>query len=203
MKNKKVKTETVVVGKYPLIKILSKPPRIEAKIDLHRDYISQKLVFKLMEISHSYGFGCSSPIFAGEDNSVMAFFIGTIIFNSRNYDNILENMNKCMTEIEEFVEELHKQLDFSTLDISMFSEVDFEDFYPEHIAAVRDQLHNGSWDSFIDEAYKDEDNEYFVHVISKCMEFEEANKKDIGYVGNALWELLKTVNNQFNANETN
>ena len=64
------------IGQYKVFRINSKPPRLEAKVVLDRDNISQKLIFTLMEISYNHGFACSPPTFKDAEDPDMIFLIG-------------------------------------------------------------------------------------------------------------------------------
>ena len=189
---------------YKILYISSKPPVIEAKVIFDRDHISQKLIFILMEITHKHGFGCSQPTFGDEQDSNMTFFIGTVLPSSRSLKTYLERIHACLKDVDIFSKEFIKQLDFSRLDLSMFSDLnkDFE-IFPEQLAALRDQLYNGSWTDF-KKAMDLEGREDMAEMAIRCMNFEENNNKDIGLVGHKLSYILDVLaENSFSEVETN
>lgn len=194
---KGIKTKSIELdGGFKVIHVLSKPPRLEAKIIFDRDHISQKLIFTLMDISHAHGFGCSKPQFGNVDDSDMIFLIGTILPSSRSLDKYLARLNGCLTEMRDFAQEFMRQLDFSQLDISMFSGLDADvEIYPEQLAALRDQLYNGSWEDF-HEAMRQEGREDMADIALQCMKFEDQNDKDLGFVGHKLGYMLDLLSNQ-------
>lgn len=179
--------ELINFGEFKILHIKTSPQRLEARIIFDRDHISQKLIFTLMEISHNHGFGCSPPTFDEDDS--MTFFIGTILPSKASLNKYMKKMEKCLADVKEFANEFGEQLDFSMLDISMFGEVNIEGFYPEHLAALRDQHYDGSWEDFY-EAMIDEKREEDAELIQCCMEFEEINDKDIGLIGHKLGYML-------------
>lgn len=183
------KVDLVDVDGFKVLYIRSKPPRLEAKVIFDRDHISQKLIFTLMEISHTHGFGCSPPHFGGPEDSGMTFLIGTILPSARSLNKYVEKIRNCLAEVQAFASDFSQQLDFSTLDISMFGGVEITGFYPEHLAALRDQHYDGSWEKFRD-AMVSEGQEDDAEIVQCCMQFEETNAKDIGLVGHKLGYML-------------
>jgi hypothetical protein len=189
MSKSEYKIDLLDVEDFKVLLINSKPPRIEAKVIFDRDHISQKLIFTLMEITHEHGFGCSPPHFNGPDDSSMTFLIGYILPSKRSLKKHLERIRECLDEVKTFANDFTQQLDFSQLDISMFHKIGLSGFYPEHLAAVRDQNYNGSWKEFY-EAMVSEDREDEAEIVQRCMEFEEINSKDMGLVGHKLGFML-------------
>lgn len=189
MSKSEYKIDLLDVEDFKVLLINSKPPRIEAKVIFDRDHISQKLIFTLMEITHEHGFGCSPPHFNGPDDSSMTFLIGYILPSKRSLKKHLERIRECLDEVKTFANDFTQQLDFSQLDISMFHKIELSGFYPEHLAAVRDQNYNGSWKEFY-EAMVSEDREDEAEIVQRCMEFEEINSKDMGLVGHKLGFML-------------
>lgn len=190
-KSDKHKIDVIDVNDFKILHVCSDPPRIEAKIIFDRDHISQKLIFTLMEISHAHGFGCSPPNFKGPYDPGMTFLVGSILPSSskRSLTIYTKRIEGCLLEIRNFASSFSKQLDFSILDISMFSDIELEGFDPEHLAALKDQNYSGSWKFFhksmIKENRKDE-----ADIVQRCMKFEELNAKDIGLVGHKLGYIL-------------
>lgn len=160
--------------------------RLEAKIIFEQEHISQKLIYSLMEMSHAWGFGCSSPIFSKDDSAT--FCVGTIV-SSRLSKSYINRLVDCMRDIRDFADSFLKQMDFSTLDLSMFKKDHFDDLSPEEIALIRDHNFNGSWESFHNELVKNDQLEE-AEIILKFMEFEKINKKDIGFVGKKLLDTF-------------
>lgn len=189
MSKSEYKIDLLDVEDFKVLLINSKPPRIEARVIFDRDHISQKLIFTLMEITHEHGFGCSPPHFNGPDDSSMTFLIGYILPSKRSLKKHLERIRECLDEVKTFANDFTQQLDFSQLDISMFHKIELSGFYPEHLAAVRDQNYNGSWKEFY-EAMVSEDREDEAEIVQRCMEFEEINSKDMGLVGHKLGFML-------------
>lgn len=189
MSKSEYKIDLLDVEDFKVLLINSKPPRIEARVIFDRDHISQKLIFTLMEITHEHGFGCSPPHFNGPDDSSMTFLIGYILPSKRSLKKHLERIRGCLDEVKTFANDFTQQLDFSQLDISMFHKIELSGFYPEHLAAVRDQNYNGSWKEFY-EAMVSEDREDEAEIVQRCMEFEEINSKDMGLVGHKLGFML-------------
>jgi len=188
-KNNKYEVELIDVDSFKVLHICSSPPRLEAKVIFDRDHISQKLIFTLMEIAHAYGFGCSPPRFGGSDDPSMTFLIGTILPSKRSINKYVKKMKDCLIKIQIFADSFSKQLDFTILDLSMFGGIDLTGFYPEHLAALKDQHHNGSWEEFHDTMILEE-REDEADMIRCCMEFEKINAKDVGFVGHKLGYML-------------
>jgi len=183
------KIELLDVDDFKVLLIHSRPPRLEAKVIFDRDHISQKLIFTLMEITHAHGFGCSAPQFNGSNDPSMTFLIGNIIPNKRHFKRYLERIKECLTAVKGFAHDFSRQLDFTTLDISMFNDLDLSGFYPEHLAALRDQHYDGSWKKFY-KAMASENRQDEAELVRCCMEFEKVNSKDIGLVGHKLGFML-------------
>ena len=190
-KSDKYKVEQIN-AEFKILHIYSNPQRLEAKIIFDRDHISQKLIFTLMEISHTHGFGCSPPYFKGPEDTGMTFLIGCVISNKRSINAYVKRMENCLLEIQNFANNFSKQLDFSMLDVSMFGEIDIESFFPEHLAALRDQNYKGSWKRLYNALIK-EDRDEEADMVSCCIEFEKANGKDMGLVGHKLGHLLNML----------
>lgn len=184
------------LGKFKVLRFNSSPPRLEAKIILDRDNISQKLIFTLMEITHQYGFACSPPSFKNFDSPEMIFLVGTISTGFLSTKKILNRLYLCLEAIDNFLKSFNKQLDFTKVDISMFGGIDLSQFRPTEIAAVRDQHYNGSWRDFKKALTQSGRNEE-AEVIDKCIIFEEENKKDLGLVGHKLGRTLYMIENQY------
>ena len=189
MKQQDVKIEVLEFDELKILHILSKPPRIEAKIVFERDNISQKLIFTLMDISHTHGFGCSPPMFNGPDDPSMVFLIGTVLPTKRSLNKYVVKLRNCLEEVKDFYDSFSKQLDFSKLDVTMFGEVDLHEFFPQELAAVRDQHYNGSWEDFHN-AMVEQGKTEEAEVVTKCVAFEEANDKDLGLIGHKLGYML-------------
>jgi hypothetical protein len=187
--NDEYKVELIDVDNFKILHVCSSPPRLEAKIIFDRDHISQKLIFTLMEISHTHGFGCSPPHFKGPNDPVMIFLVGVILPSKKSLNKYIKRMRGCLTEIQTFANNFSQQLDFSTLDISMFGGIELDGFYPEHLAALKDQNYNGSWKDFY-EAMLEENRKDEAEIVQRCMKFEELNAKDIGLVGHKLSYIL-------------
>lgn len=177
MKNKYINS-----GGFKIKHILSNPEKIESKLVFDRNDISQKLIFILMEITYKYGFSCSKPYF---DNNWMYFFVGTILPTNKSLNKYIIKLTKCLEEIEKFARKFAKQLDFSRIDISMFNDINLEEFYPERLVAIKDQQFNGSWGKFYSDLIKN-DRKEDAKLINKCSKFEKINKKDLGLVGHKL-----------------
>jgi hypothetical protein len=152
--------------------------------------LSQKLVFQMMDISWRHGFGCSAPQF--EDEGDLVFSIGAILPSSRSLRRYAAKLRSCLDEVADFSAEFARQLDFSTLDISMFGDLDPTGLDLSLIAAVRDQQYNGSWDRFL-RAMREKGRKEEATVVEKCRDFEQINKKDIGLIGNKLLDTLAMV----------
>ena len=182
-----VPAQTIEIGRFKALYFGCTPPRLEAAVIFDGDALSQKLVFQMMDISWRHGFGCSAPQY--EDEGDLVFSIGTILPSSRSLKRYAIKLQGCLEEMANFSAEFARQLDFTTLDISMFSDVDLSDLDLSTIAAVRDQQYNGSWDAFrsgMEKSGRDEE----AKVVERCQEFERVNNRDIGFVGNKLLDTL-------------
>jgi len=177
-----MKTKLLKIGNFDIVHVLTEPERIESRIVFGRNDISQKLIFSLMDMTYNYGFGCSAPFF---DNEFMFFLIGGVLPNKKSLKKHTLMLCECLENVKLFVDSFNKQLDFTNIDISMFTEIDIDDFYPEQIAAVRDQQYDGSWNKFKKDLLKN-GKDLEIDVIKKCIKFEKINKKDIGLVGHKL-----------------
>jgi len=188
---KKIKTETIRLDdKFDIMYINSVPPRIEAKLEFDKNHISQKLIFTLMKIAHFHGFGCSAPFFGEIQSQAMSFLIGTVVQSRRAIKKHLERMHACLNDLFMFVESFNRQLDFSTLDLSMLDGVFIGDV--EKIAAVRDQHYDGSWDQLRDSLEEDGFPDA-AEVAMRLKQFEEVNNKDIGFIGFKLNYVLNSL----------
>jgi len=192
MKKDTTKIKEIDVNGFNVLLVKSRPPRLEAKIVFDRDQISQKLLFTLMEISHRNGLGCSEPHFGLPNENSMTFLIGTILQSQKEAPKYYSRIYACLEEIKKFSEDLFKQSDFTYLDLTMFKDIDVSEIFPEQLAIIRDQNYNGSWQDFyhdlIDGGKKEE-----ADIISRCIQFETNNNKDIGLVGNKLEYTLIAV----------
>jgi len=190
---KNIDVKIIELGEFQALLVKSRPARLETKVVFSRDDISQKLVFMMMDISHKYGFGCSSPKFNLPDKDSMTLLVGTILSNQRSIDQHLARLYACLQEISEFMQDFQQQLNFDCLDLSMFDGVDVEDIYPEQLAALRDQNHDGSWQSFYDFLIQ-EGKRIEADIVERCVRFEQINNKDVGLVGHKLDYVLQMLN---------
>lgn len=187
--------EFIKIGEFSVVLIKTMPMRIEAKIIFDREHISQKLVFTLMDMAHKHGFGCSSPKFGLPDKDSMTFLVGLILPTQRSLKKYLTKMSSCLEEISEFVKDFIKQLNFTNLDISMFSEIEASRLFPEQLAAIRDQFYHGSWEEYFEDLLE-EGKEDEAEIVARCVEFESLNKKDVGLVGHKLDSVLQYFDKQ-------
>lgn len=185
-----IPAQIIDVGRFKALYFGSAPPRLEAAVAFDGNMISQKLVFQMMDISWRHGFGCAAPQF--EDAGEMVFSIGTLLPSSRSLPRYVAKLNKCLEEMADFSADFARQLDFSTLDVSMFEGLDPVDLDLSLIAAVRDQQFGGNWEAF-QRAMKEDGRDEEVQVIERCQMFEQINGKDIGLVGNKLLDTLAMV----------
>jgi hypothetical protein len=199
VRSKSATVEVIEIEEFKVRYIKSNPPHLEAKIIFNRDHISQKLVFTMMNIAHIHGFSCSAPVFRNVEDGSMTFIVGTILPSARSKDKYLKRILGCLYDIREFSELFSKQLDFSRLDLTMFGGIDIDAFYPEQLAAVRDQHYNGSWKKFR-KALEEEQRFEEADVITKCYEFEKINKKDMGLVGHKLGYMLNMLSEGLGSN---
>jgi hypothetical protein len=81
----------------------------------------------------------------------------------------------------------------------MFADIDIEGFFPEQIAAIRDQHYNGSWEDFYEDLLKKE-KELEADVVRRCVKFEKTNDKDIGLVGHKLSYIVQMLDESANVN---
>jgi len=192
VKQPKIKHSIIKVGQFSVLHVLSNPERIESKIVFDRDNISQKLIFTLMDISHRHGFGCSAPKFNGPVDPSMTFYIGTELPTKKSLNRCTKKMYECLVDISNFAKSFNEQLDFSTLDLTMFVGINTYNFYPEQFAAIRDQHFNGSWATF-KKTLLTENKEVEADMIERCKKFEKKNKKDIGLVGHKLSYMIELI----------
>lgn len=179
------------IGEFKAFYFNARPPRLEAAVGFDADHFSQKLVFQLMDITHRHGFACASPKFgAGEDEGKLVFCIGTSLPSSRSLRRYSAKLHSCLKEISAFHEDFIQQMDFSRLDISMFNGT--IPFDPSLLAAVRDQHYGGSWDAFRKDMV-DEERSVEAEIVARCQQFEKANSKDIGLVGQQLEHTLSML----------
>ena len=190
--NNNFDVEIIKIDDFEILHILSNPNRIEGKVILKRDDISQKLIFTLMELTHAHGFGCSPPIFQGPDRPEMIFLVGTDLPTKRSLNKYKGKMHECLLDINSFIESFRKQVNFDIVDLSMFSNIDMKKYYSEQMAATRDQYFNGSWEQYYD-SLVDGNKLEEAEMVEKCVKFEEANEKDIGFVGYKLDNMLRML----------
>ena len=191
--------ELIPVNGFKILYFKTNPPRMEAKVIFDRDNISQRLIFTLMNITHAHGLGCSAPTFKGIDDPAMTFLIGTILPSARSKKKYVEKLHACLLDIQEFSQLFIEQLDFSRLDLTMFADLDVDAFYPEQLAAIRDQHYGGSWEKFF-KAMQEEQRFEEAEVVEKCHEFEKINGKDIGLVGHKLNYMLNMLEEGLGSN---
>lgn len=189
-----LKIKAVDVGEYQLLYVLSDPPRLEAKIVLGKDDISQKLLFTMMEISHQHGFSCSPPVFGDPESSQMTFLVGTVLPGRWSLKKYSIRMRAYLDDMSVFMSSLQNQLNFNSLDVSMFGGLDFDYLDFSQLAAMRDQNFGGSWLRFRDALVKMDQR---TEVIDKCALFEKENDKDLGLVGHKLKVTLREIEGQF------
>ena len=187
-----INIKIIEIDDFKVMHISSKPPRIEAQVVFNREHISQKLMFTLMEISHTYGFGCSPPVFGDEEDGSMTFLIGTIMPSVRSLNKYLSRMKECLNEVASFAMDFSQQMDFRILDLSMFHDIDVQEMYPEQLAAIRDQYYDGSWEKYQESVLKNGRIEE-ADIIGRCRIFENENQKDIGLVGHKLGYILEEI----------
>jgi len=185
-----ISAQTIDIGRFKAFYFGSVPPRLETSVVFDSCVLSQKLVFQMMDISWRHGFGCSAPVFT-EDNNLV-FSIGTILPSSRSVRKYAAKLAGCLKELTDFSADFERQLDFRTIDISMFAGMDPTALDLSLIAAVRDQQYGGNWEAF-QIAMRNSGRKDEALVVGKCREFEEVNRKDIGLVGNQLRNTLETV----------
>jgi len=190
--DKPIDVEIIELEEFNVLHFMSRPPRIEAQVIFDRDHISQKLIFKIMEITHSHGFGCSPPNFDSPDDPIMTFYVGTIMPTSRSLNKYLHKICACLADIKKFADDFNKQLDFSVVDLSMFSEFNIQEFYPERLAAIRDQNYNGSW-ADLHKSLMGSGRKLEADFVKSCQEFEKINEKDIGLIGHKLSDLINEL----------
>lgn len=162
-------------------------PRLETFFSFHIDHFSQKLVYKIMDLTHSHGFSCASPIFKNENDlsGQVVFCIGARLPSKKSLNKYLLKLHNCLKDISNFNKNFSKQLDFSIVDLSMFDDVDFSRFDLLTFATVRDQYYNGSWDEFYNDMINNNKNDE-AKIIDQCRKFEKENGKDIALVSNQL-----------------
>jgi len=182
--------EIIKIDDFEVLFFNNSPPRLEAKIQFDRSHVSQKLIFKMMSITHLHGIGCSEPVFGRKEDGTMNFFVGIVVSSRKNITKHLQRMKGCLIDIFIFLSEFRRQLDFSTIDLSMFDGIVMGDV--EKVAAVRDQVYRGSWKDFI-EALSLEGYNEAADVAFRLEKFEQVNNKDLGYVGFKLNLLLDSL----------
>ena len=170
-----------------------KPPRMESAYAFNIMNYSQKMIFKMMGITHKHGFSCSAPMFGDKEHeNEVVFSIGCVLPSKKSLNKYSKRMYECLKDIAKFDKELKRQNDFSVVDLSMFTDLDLEYFDPQIFSSIRDETYNGSWDLFYDDMIKNENNAS-AQIIVKCVQFEEVNDKDIALVGNQLDQALSIV----------
>jgi hypothetical protein len=194
VKKEKLQVEKIYIENFPVFLTYSKPFRIDAKIIFNKDFLSQKLIFKLLEISYAYGFSCSSPYFGNNKSKYVTFFIGKILFNKKYLNQVEIILKDCLLEIKILKNNLIKQMNFFNLDISMFNDIKFDNLYFEYLTTIRDQNYNGSWKNYYNDMISmNKDDE--ANIIIKCIEFERVNLKDLGFVGHKLNLIFQVLEN--------
>jgi hypothetical protein len=143
-----------------------------------------------MDISWRHGFGCSAPQF--EDKGDLVFSVGTTLPSGRSLRRYTAKLNKCLEELADFSADFERQLDFTTLDISMFEGLNPNNLDLSLIAALRDQQYNGSWEALQNAMIENERPDEAL-VVACCREFEKVNNKDIGLICNKLLDTLEMV----------
>jgi len=189
---KTISANLVDIGpKYKAWYFESSPPRLEVAITFDADNYSRKLLFRLMDITHSHGFACAAPRFVedAEGEQQMLFSIGTNLPSSRSLKKYSKKLCACLDDVFAFNDEFVRQLDFSLLDMSMFDGVDLYEFDPMTMATIRDQHYSGSWDEFRQDML-DDDRKDDAELIDRCEKFEKVNEKDMALVGAHLEHLL-------------
>lgn len=182
-------------GDNKLIHTLSDPQRLDGEILFPRRLMSEKLLRTIMNISFANGFGCSAPMIDDPEAELVKFLVGTNLYNKniKQYSNAL---NECIEEIYHFVHYVDEQFDFSVLDLSMFGGLKgkYETIPIEYLATLRDQVFKGSWRQLKNKIKKEEENDK-IEIINCCEKFEKINKKDLGFVGYKIEEIVEVLIN--------
>ena len=186
-----ITAQIISIGPFKGFFFKSVPPRIEAQVLFDSDCVGHKLTHHMMDISWKHGFGCSAPRFHDEDQKVL-FSIGTVMPSERSLSRCSKRLQVCLYDIARLSTDFVRQMDFSRLDLSMFSDVDIQEFDPQLMAALRDQQYGGDWQRF-KQAMEDSGREDEAKMVERCREFEVANSKDMGLVGNKLMHALATL----------
>lgn len=145
----------------------------------------------MMDISWKHGFGCSAPRFQDADQKVL-FSIGTVMPSERSLIRCSKRLQACLYDVAHLAADFARQMDFSRLDLSMFSDVDIQEFDPQLMAALRDQQYGGDWQKF-KQAMEDSGREFEAKMVERCQEFEVSNSKDMGLVGNKLMHAIASL----------
>jgi len=166
-----------------------KPVSANASIKFEGGVKSSKLIRNLMNLCYNFGIGLTSPMLSQDNEELMIFGLKLIIPGTQYAKKYHYHMEKCVSTIEDYLKEVEKQMDFVSLDISMFSNFDMGEINFDSIANQRDNKYNGSWHNFIiDLTNNKKINE--VKFVEKCIEFEEKNKTDLGIVSGQITSLL-------------
>jgi hypothetical protein len=188
----KIFAKLITIKEYKAWFFDLKPPRLESAYPFHIDNFSKKLVYKLMDITHKHGFSCSSPIFGDKNHpKEVVFSIGSMLPSTRSLKKYSSKMYECLSDITKFNNELNKQVDFSVIDLSMFTDIDLEYFDPLILATIKDEKYMGSWDLYYEDMIKI--NPQTAELIYRCVDFEKTNNKDITLVSNQLDQSLLIV----------
>lgn len=205
LKKEKLISEVKIIetGTNKLIHTLSDPQRIDGEVLFHRRLMSEKLLRTIMNISFANGFGCSAPIVDNPDSDFVKFLIGTNLY-SKNIKQYAKALDECIEEIYHFICYVDEQFDMSILDLSMFNNLKgkYEAIPIEYLSTLRDQVFNGSWRQLKNKIRKEEENDK-IEIINCCEKFEKINKKDLGFIGYKIEEIVEVLINSEDSTNKN
>ena len=168
---------------------LDSPASANASIKFEGGVKSSKLIRNLMNLCYNFGIGLTSPMLSQDNEELMVFGLKTIIPGAQYAKKYHRHLEKCVFAIKNYLDEVEKQMDFVTLDVSMFSNFDISDINFDSVVNQRDNRYNGSWQNFIvDLTNGGQVNE--VKFMEKCVEFEQKNNTDLGIVSSQITNLL-------------
>lgn len=165
------------------------PLSVNASIKFDGGIKSSKLIRNLMDLCYNFGVGLTSPMLSQDNENMMIFGLKQNIPSIQYAKKYFHHLEKCVHTIENYLKTVGKQMDFVTLDVSMFSEFDVINLNFDSMVNQRDNKYNGSWNNFkIDLTNHGFHSESLI--IDKCVEFENKNKTDMGIVGKQIIDLL-------------
>lgn len=180
--------------------------RIEYAIKIPLQVADKEMIKGLYVLSYDKGL-CIRQIYNSMSFYVfnVGFSVPEKVLTKRAFFHYLNILYDYSFDFEDFIEDYAEAHDSTILDLSMFTSDDFDigGLNLDMLVHLRETKFNGSWKIFKDTMAKDnsEKGEKLADYISRCIEFEEKNDKDLADVYGLVKEELITIINELSSND--